>query len=434
MTAQDGIQFLSNASGKTSTTQTGKHIFSYALAEQAPQLSHAISKQAQWRKQYLNYIPLMVEAFSKHHDVAENMAARGLSASYERFVFVRDGESLSLKQAMQKHAQDYFHSAVIQGEAARTLRLSLEHKGKRLSGAGLERQIKEWISRGIIEADHGNDVLEILDNQQALDLSSYTFVLLGAGSEVGPIKTLLALGATVIAIARNKPNNWKRLIQLAKASSGRLVIPCRENPQGKTVEEIASIAGADLLTQTPEIAYWLNGFQQPLNIGSYAYLDGAKHVQVVMAMDAIVAYLLNCRNDITLSYLLTPSDVYCVSKTITDHCIEKANGKTLKSITLQLLNKFSLGVIFSPSVVKVVTDERGRRSGILDNLVSQQGPNYVLAKHIQRWRAIDSVKRGILISCNVAPASSTQSVTSNPFFAAAMTGSEHLGLKYSRRI
>lgn len=429
MTMHTGIQFAPNDAGKASTTQTGKQIFSHTLSEQAPALSRAILKQGNWRKQYMKYIPLMVEQFAKSHECAEAMAERGLAASYEGFVFHRDGMSLPLKQAMDIHVGEFFHTAVIEGRAPRQLRLNIQHKGKRLQGASLQQQIKQWIERGIIEAEHGRDVLQTLDDPHALDLSAHTFVLLGAGSEVGPIKILLALGATVVAIARNKPDNWKRLIKLAQESSGRLVIPCTLDPENKSPDEIAHFAGADLLTHTPEIAHWLAGFQQPLNIGSYAYLDGAKHVQVVMAMDAITQYLLQRRNDITLSYLLTPSDVYCVPKNVLDHCVHKVKANTVTALTARLLNKLTLGRLFSPSIVKEVKNTLGRRFGILDNLVEQQGPNYVLAKHIQRWRAITAAKQGIQVSCNVAPASSTQSVTSNPFFAAAMNGSEAFGVE-----
>lgn len=429
MTRHAGIQFAPNDEGKVSTTLTGKQIFSHALSSHAPALSRAILKQGNWRKQYMRYIPLMVEEFAKSHEYAEIMAERGLAASYEGFLFHRNGMSLPLKEAMDIHGDERFHTAVIEGCAPRQLRLSIQHKGKHLQGASLQQQIKQWIERGIIEAEHGRDVLQTLEDPRALDLSSHTFVLLGAGSEVGPVKILLALGATVVAIARNKPENWKRLIKLAQASSGRLVIPCTQDPENKSPDDIAHFAGADLLTHTPEIAHWLAGFQQPLNIGSYAYLDGAKHVQVVMAMDAIVDYLLKRRNDISLSYLLTPSDVYCVPKNVTDYCVNKVNANTVSAFTARVLNKLTFGRLFLPSIVKEVKNSFGRRFGILDNLVGQQGPNYVLAKHIQRWRAMTAAKHGIRVSCNVAPASSTQSVTSNPFFAAAMNGSETFGVE-----
>lgn len=94
-----------------------------------------------------------------------------------------------------------------------------------------------------------------------------------------------------------------------------------------------------------------------------------------------------------------------------------------------LINKLSFGRLFAKILHSSVIDQQGRQFGIIDNLVHQQGPNYVLAKRIQRWRAIDSVKKGLTVSCNVAPASNTRSVMSNVFFAAASKGSESFGIE-----
>ena len=41
--------------------------------------------------------------------------------------------------------------------------------------------------------------------------------LLGASSALGPLKTLLACGATVLAVARPKPEHWRELSGVAAA-------------------------------------------------------------------------------------------------------------------------------------------------------------------------------------------------------------------------
>ena len=53
-----------------------------------------------------------------------------------------------------------------------------------------------------------------------LDLRGRAFVLLGATSALGPLATLLACGATVIAVARPNKASWLRLVQMARASAG----------------------------------------------------------------------------------------------------------------------------------------------------------------------------------------------------------------------
>ena len=65
-------------------------------------------------------------------------------------------------------------------------------------------------------------------------------------------------GATVVALARRKPANWRDLIQAARASAGTLVLPLSKPlAEGASDEELASAAGADLMVDTPEIGAWL---------------------------------------------------------------------------------------------------------------------------------------------------------------------------------
>ena len=429
MALMSGIQFPELETGKTSTTQTGKQVFSSAIGSSDHALSIAMLKESKWRKNYMSYIPQVIEMASKGEVYAEAIAERGLKACYDQFQFIRNGKKYRLQQAMEKFASSLFFTAKIEGQGERESFVKVQHKDHSLQGPSLHWQINTWIEDGIIEAEHGYDVLKMVDDKAARDLSGKTFVLLGAGSEVGPLQTLLSLGATVIAVARNKPDNWKRLIQLAEKSSGTLIVPCKHNPEHLNNHEIAKIAGADLLTQTPEIAYWINSFDTPLTLGSYAYLDGALHVQVSMAMDAIAQYLLSKRKDVALSYLLTPSDVYCIPRSIAKHGVNRYESKTTLGVIKRCVKTLTLGNLYAPSIGEEIHDHNGRRFAVLDNLVNQQGPNYVLAKHIQRWRAIVSSKNHVKVSCNVAPASSTQSVTSNRFFAAAIWGSESFGVE-----
>jgi hypothetical protein len=51
-----------------------------------------------------------------------------------------------------------------------------------------------------------------------------------------------------------------------------------------------------------------------------------------------------------------------------------------------------------------------------------QGPNYILAKRMQHWRAVIARSRGCIVSSNIAPATSTVSVTQNRTFAWAYEG------------
>merc|ERR1712241_1080995 len=85
------------------------------------------------------------------------------------------------------------------------------------------------------------------------------FVMLGAASAIGPYECLLKMGATVVGIDLNqRPRTWERLVNLARRSAGTLFLPASK-PQSELRDDEAlfSAAGANLITQAPELAAWL---------------------------------------------------------------------------------------------------------------------------------------------------------------------------------
>ena len=49
--------------------------------------------------------------------------------------------------------------------------------------------------------------------------------------------------------------------------------------------------------------------------------------------------------------------------------------------------------VFRANYEAMQTMPTGRRFGVFDGLITQQGPNYALAKRIQQWRAIKARER-----------------------------------------
>ena len=49
-------------------------------------------------------------------------------------------------------------------------------------------------------------------------------------------------------------------------------------------------------------------------IGNYTYLDGALHVQLALACDAIISKLASKRKDLAIAFLCTPTDCHPVPK------------------------------------------------------------------------------------------------------------------------
>ncbi len=62
-------------------------------------------------------------------------------------------------------------------------------------------------------------------------------------------------------------------------------------------------------------------------------------------------------------------------------------------------------------------------------MIAQQGPNYVLAKRLQRWRATVARHDGATVSLNVAPPTKTRSVMKNRALAAAYAGAPRFGVE-----
>jgi hypothetical protein len=71
----------------------------------------------------------------------------------------------------------------------------------------------------------------------------------------------------------------------------------------------------------------------------------------------------------------------------------------------------------------------GVHPGIHDAIVTQQGPNYALAKRLQRWRATVARDAGVTVSMNIAPPTRTRSVLKNRALAAAYAGASRFGVE-----
>jgi hypothetical protein len=263
-----------------------------------------------------------------------------------------------------------------------------------------------------------------------LDLADQTIVLLGAGAEMGPFQVFNRWRANVVAVDLNRPKIWERLIADARDGNGRLVFPLR-SPFRPELDDatLASQAGADLIAEAPEIASWLATLDSPLTVGGYAYLDGGQHVRVAMAMDAIMEHLSVQRSGTTLAFLATPTDVFAVPREAAEMARQRFEGRDAGKLWQESLRKFSGNRLFTSNITEMLPLPSGKETAIVDSLVVGQGPNYALAKRLQRWRATIARRQGIRVSSNVAPGTNTLSVVRNPTLAAAYAGAEYFGIE-----
>lgn len=426
----NGIVFPVDDNGRRSSLATNAHIFAAAIERIDPATAVAIRENPKWRSTYPDYVRRVVAHGIAAGENATQIARDGLAAAYDQFWFMREGVERPLAEAMRSFTSPPFYKAHIRGRAGdRPRELAIPYHGEMLHGQALLAQIAQWEAQGIVEPSHAHALRSVQAHPEWLDLSDQTVVLLGAAAEMGPLHVLARWRANLVAIDLPNPAVWQALIATARDANGTLQFPLRVRPEDSMDDaEMAAHAGADLLTETPEIAAWLATLPGPLVVGSYAYLDGEKHVRVSMAMDAIVSRLLAARKDVTLAYLLTPTDVYAVPEDAA--AMAQARFEAWKDARVvsnpklwqESLHLLSGGRFFQPNVPQLTTALTGRQYGIVDCLVLQQGVNYALAKRLQQWRAVVARDAGTRVSCNVAPATTTRSVVKNSALAAAYAG------------
>lgn len=433
-----GVCFPIGGDQRRSTSATGRTIFADSVRGVNAQLADRIEHTRDWRSGYLEPVRDIVVAAAASSQAALTISRDGLASAHRRFQFRRGAIETTLQEAMDQFTTPGLASVTVHGNSSRETDFSLPYRGKRLFGAEIRRRVDRWVADGTAEPSLASAIHLVLDNPDWLDLHDVNVALLGAGAEMGPTRALLRWGANVHAVDLPRAETWQRLIAITRNTSGTLRIPIslddngappfvvdgRVHPDDDGI--VASVAGVNLLEQMPEVRTWINEIQGPFVLGNYAYGDGALHVLLSMASDAIAADLLQHRDDITLAFLATPTDVFMVPMAAVEESRRRWSDRGIGGLLqapLRLLKQFE------PNYPHTLMTANGVEVGINDSLVPQQGPNYVLAKRIQRWRALDARSKDVAVSLNLAPATRTQSVVKNRALAAAYAGAGRFGVE-----
>lgn len=414
----DGVTFAAGADGRRSTGEAGRAIFAAALRAVDAAGAERIERVADWRRGYLGPARWLVEAAAADATAAQRIAAAGLAAARSQLRFARDGAEVALETLPP--ARERLATRVVRGSGkAGPTPIAVPYRGQVLAGDALRRQLDRWEADGLVEPSFAQAIWRVQAHPDWLDLSDQRIALLGAQAELSPLPWLLRWRATVLAVDLPRTPLEQKMSRLAHAGNGTLCLPCR------TADDTAP-AGADLVCDTPEIAAWLHAAEGPLTVGAYAYLDGAQHVRVAAAMDAIQAQLAAQRSDVTLAMLATPTDIYAVPAEAlrAAHARFDARGALARAAAT-----FSLGRSFARNGTALdgSTPHGSALGGLVDALVLQQGPNYVLAKRLQHWRALAARAQGTRVSIHVAPPALTGSVTKNRLLAAAYRAAHRFG-------
>jgi len=433
-----GVCFPLGGDDRRSTSATGRAIFADSIRAIDPAIAARIEHTRDWRKGYIPPLRDIVLAAAQSTENALSISRHGLASAEQRFTFRRGDSEVPLHQATSAFDSRGLASVTVRGRATSEGELSVPYKGGRLFGDELRRQVDSWVSRGIAEPSFGAAMHLVLDNPDWMDLRDIDIALLGAGAEMAPTRSLLRWGARVHAVDLPRPGIWERLTAITRNTAGSLRIPIALDDDGNppfVVEgdvhpdddaTICGAAGVDLIAQMPEIRTWLAETEQPFVLGTYAYADGAQHVRLSMASDAIVTSLVGQRNDITLAYLATPTDVFVVPMECVDASRKRWENRGIGSLFQAPLR---IARQFEPNYPNVHATASGTSVGLNDSIIPQQGPNYILAKRIQRWRALVARADGIPVSLNLAPATRTRSVVRNRALAAAYAGADRFGVE-----
>lgn len=434
----DGVSFPTGGDGRRSTTGTGRAIFADSVRNVAPELAARIEHTSDWRKGYIRPLRDIVAAAASTPEAAVRISQDGLASAHRRFTFRRAGQTMLLGEAMDSCRTPGYGAVLVRGLMPQESGLSVPYRGRRLFGDDLRRQVDDWIARGVAEPGFAAALHLLLDNPDWLDLRDTQIAILGAGAEMGPTRSLLRWGATVHAVDLPRPAIWQRLIETARATAGslRIPIPVAEGGAGPFVLDglvhpeddatVAAHAGVDLLRQLPEVRTWLGEIEGDFVLGNYLYGDGAVHVLLSMAADALAVDLMHDRPGLTLAVLATPTDVFMVPFAAVEESRRRWESRGLGAV---LQAPLRLAGKFEPNYPEDHVAADGTLFGINDSLVPQQGPNYALAKRLQRWRALAARADGYRVSLNLAPATRTQSVIKNRALAAAYAGAGRFGVE-----
>ncbi|MDC5697611.1 hypothetical protein OO014_10105 [Intrasporangium calvum] len=420
MSEHTGVVFpVDEASGRRSTAALGRAVVADALRPVDPVGAGSAARETNWRQGYLEHFRRLIEAGLPSAEVAHTIAREGLASHHTRMRWhVPSGEG-PLSSAFEA-SPSALGSETIRGEGVPDRTISLPYAAERASGDRLRRVVAGWVERGVVEPSCAEAVERVLANPDWLDLSDRTVVVLGAAAEMGPLRSLLRWGADVVAVDLPRKDLWHRLLADTRKLAGSLTVPVQ--PGRGPVEDRL---GGDLVHDLASVTQWVASQDGPLVLGNYVYADGATNVRVATAVDALTETVVaeRGRDDVALAFLATPTDVFAVPGGAVARSVENYAQRHTSRVLRVPLRTLSGGRLLRRNYVP------GADPGINDSVVLQQGPNYLLAKRLQRWRATTHRADGGLVSLNVAPPTRTRSVVKNRALAAAYAGAHRFGVE-----
>jgi len=415
------LKFIDPETGlSTGSTDLGRAVLANSVSNEDSALSAKISQQSNWRKSYQTLFAQVAKAEFQTKHSALAIATKGLEAFEDR-VSTSTGENLLavIKTAWRNSK----HSVVT---------VKIQGTGKTASPTIDELVLKQMVANhsaelGIIDAVHS------LRNLKPDAIKNDLLVALAGGAEYSPTRLWLDWGGEVAIVARARKELWTELISRARSSSGTLYVPVlaknlRQDVKSLSDEELAAVAGLDLVADYEAITGWIAELTKRdslrIVLGSYAYAPGAKHIEVQAVQHCIARTITEAlpKSRVVLSWLATPTDSHVVSA---EFARDIGNRYSKRSF----LTKLRDGLYFArENRTELFTSAEGEELALIDPTSSMQGSSYALAKRVQRWMAYQQAASDRVVSYQVAPPATTDSVLSHRILRATYRGAPHFGL------
>ena len=399
-----------------------------AAAAVSRELREEIIGAPDWRKWYLRlYAELAIQEGHSPNQLAQ-MATAGLDTFHE---YLHDDNGEKLFDVMNRDfSNDLVETVVIVGSGKKQPVGVAGHQGLL---ADLARRWFDsgWAEPGLI------DSFEFLDSNPDTSLEGNLLFAVAGAAEFAPTENWLRFGGEVAVVARNNPATWENLIRMARQSAGRILVPViREDRSVPLTElsdqELAEIAGLDLLENYSEVASWMaklySAAKSKFILGLYAYTPKVNHIRVQGVQETLCRIAMEnfSTEKLVFSWIATPTDSTPAPASIGQNQLERFASRSwtrvIRDSLLGLLNAAR------PANPKFFDSAAGEKLMLVDASVQQQGPSYSFSKRTQRWRAYLAHYAGFRVSYQVSPPARTNSVLRHRILRASYRGAPLFGV------
>ena len=408
-----------NSKELVGSTALGKAILTSAVTGVDDELAENLKQQPEWRKTYQRAFASVAKAEFATSNSMIDIATRGL-AEFEKSVATDSGELLiDVVRNAWRLNKDLVATVVVKGSGKAQV-------PKVLGNETLEQMVqKHSAEAGIIAA-----VKDIDSSTIKNDL----LIALAGGAEYSPSRMWLDWGGSAAIVARPRVELWQELIARARNGAGTLYVPVLQSKLNGTDSqvlsdnELANVAGLDLITDYAAIAGWLSSLARSetrrLVLGNYAYAPGAEHIKVQAVQHCLGRVLTESlpKTRVVLTWLATPTDSHVVPAEFAADI--KARFASRSSFTK--FRDFCYGANEHKPVL--FTNANGLELAVIDPTSSVQGSSYALAKRVQRWLAYQQQVADRKVIYTVLPPAYTDSVLSHRILRASYHGAPHFGL------